>query len=117
MKVWVISILFILALNADTPIKIDKILKPNEALVIDGRTNKINFALEITKDGRIKKRFLSESQKEALYTQLNMAKMPDSTRGIKKATQADKYPHSHIKEWDKSKIIYEQIVDKIEILR
>lgn len=113
MKVWAILILFILALNADTPIKIDEILKQNEALVIDGRTNKINFALEITKDGRIKKRFLSESEKEALYTQLNMAKMPDSTRKI----QADKYPHSHIKEWDKSKIIYEQIVDKIEILR
>lgn len=32
-------------------------------------------------------------------------------------SNTDKYPNSHIKEWDKSKIIYEQVVDKIQILR
>lgn len=32
-------------------------------------------------------------------------------------SNTDKNPNSHIKEWDKSKIIYEQVVDKIQILR
>lgn len=104
------------SLNADTMLDIKSILKPNEALVIDGRTNKINFVLEITKDGKIKKRFLNESEKAAIYKQLDANKLLDSTQ-INPTQKIDKYPNSHIKEWDKTKIIYEQIVDKIDILR
>lgn len=106
-----VLVLFAGFLNADNIININDILKQNEALVIDAKNNEINFVLEITKDGKIKKRQLSEYEKTAIYKILDSTTMLDSTQKV------DKYPHSHIKEWDKKKIIYEQIVDKIEILR
>lgn len=111
-----ILLLFACLLCADNPI-----LRPNEALVIDAKNNKINFTLEISKDGKIKKRFLSESEKKALSKYLDSAPFrADSALTSKKSDSAkDSAPlrHSHIKQWDKKKIIYEQSVHKMEILR
>lgn len=113
-----ILLLFACLLCADNPI-----LRPNEALVIDAKNNKINFTLEISKDGKIKKRFLSESEKKALSKYLDSArfgvdsaKSSDSALNSKKLDSAP-LRHSHIKQWDKKKIIYEQSVHKMEILR
>ncbi|MGX2983744.1 hypothetical protein [Helicobacter sp. 23-1045] len=109
----------------------DNFLARNEAIIIDGRTNEIKFALQITKDGKIKKRFLSENEKIAIYK-----KMPNLANSAQNAESADSAVDSaensmrdsadsarneldsaKIKQWDKSKIIYEQRVYKIDILR
>lgn len=131
MKKIALLLLFACLLCADKPI-----LSPNEALVIDAKTNKINFTLEITKDGKIKKRLLSKSEKDALYKALNAESkiaeskrnMADSAFPLNRLDSANKLDsakvrdnshikQSHIKQWDKKKIIYEQSVYKIEILR
>lgn len=120
MKKIALLLLFACLLCADKPI-----LSPNEALVIDAKTNKINFTLEITKDGKIKKRFLSKSEKDALYKALSAESkiaeskrnMADSAFPLNKLDSAKVRGDSHIKQWDKKKIIYEQSVYKIEILR
>ena len=153
MKKIAFLLLFVRFLCADNPI-----LRPNEALVIDAKSNEINFVLELTKDGKIKKRFLSNGEKNALYKALNInraakssggAKLDsaDSARGLDSADSAknanfngvdsaknagfngadsaknanfngaDSTRHSHIKQWDKKKIIYEQRVYKMENLR
>ena len=126
MKKIALLLLFACLLCADKPI-----LSPNEALVIDAKTNKINFTLEITKDGKIKKRLLSKSEKDALYKALNAeSKIAESKRNMadsaspsnrldsaNKLDSAKTRDNSHIKQWDKKKIIYEQSVYKIEILR
>ncbi|MGX3012164.1 hypothetical protein ACWIUD_11540 [Helicobacter sp. 23-1044] len=119
----------------------DNFLARNEAIIIDGRTNEIKFALQITKDGKIKKRFLSENEKIAIYK-----KMPNLANSAQNAESADSAENeldsaensmrdsvknavdsadsarneldsAKIKQWDKSKIIYEQRVYKIDILR
>lgn len=120
MKKIALLLLFACLLCADKPI-----LSPNEALVIDAKTNKINFTLEITKDGKIKKRFLSKGEKDALYKALSAESkiaeskrnMADSAFPLNKLDSAKVRDNSHIKQWDKKKIIYEQSVYKIEILR
>ena len=137
MKKIAFLLLFVRFLCADNPI-----LRPNEALVIDAKSNEINFVLELTKDGKIKKRFLSNGEKNALYKALNInraakssggakldsareldsadsARELDSAKNAKNANfnGADSTRHSHIKQWDKKKIIYEQRVYKMENLR
>lgn len=123
--------LFLIALNADVPMDTSKILKQNEALAIDAKNKRIDFVLELTKDGKIKKRFLSKHEKNALYKSLQEShsnlwqdidlkvdsakKSQDSS--YEKSAESSINSRSHIKEWDKKKIIYEQVVDRIEILR
>ena len=122
-------------LSADSPINTDKILKSNQAVVFNAKTNTISYVLEITPSGKIIKKYLSKDEKQKLIKAFNLgADSPkDSAQNALKASDSanvganqsamqgeskiDKYPDSHIKEWDKSKIIYEQIVDKINILR
>lgn len=125
-------------LCADSPIDTDKILKSNQAVVFNARTNTISYVLEITPSGKIIKKFLSKDEKQKLIKAFNLGadSAKDSAQNALKASDSanmsanqsvnsatkdeskiDKYPDSHIKEWDKSKIIYEQIVDKINILR
>ena len=122
-------------LSADSPINTDKILKSNQAVVFNAKTNTISYVLEITPSGKIIKKYLSKDEKQKLIKAFNLgADSPkDSAQNALKANDSanvganqsaiqgeskiDKYPDSHIKEWDKSKIIYEQIVDKINILR
>lgn len=118
-------------LSADSPINTDKILKSNQAVVFNARTNTISYVLEITPSGKIIKKFLSNDEKQKLIKAFNLgADLPrakvggdsnvanlDANQGANSESNIDKYPDSHIKEWDKSKIIYEQIVDKINILR
>lgn len=120
------------ALSADSPINTDKILKSNQAVVFNAKTNTISYVLEITPSGKIIKKFLSNDEKQKLIKAFNLgadsanAKTSDlanmsanqsANNATKGESKIDKYPNSHIKEWDKSKIIYEQIVDKINILR
>lgn len=120
------------ALSADSPINTDKILKSNQAVVFNAKTNTISYVLEITPSGKIIKKFLSNDEKQKLIKAFNLgadsasAKASDlanmsanqsANSATKGESKIDKYPNSHIKEWDKSKIIYEQIVDKINILR
>ncbi len=118
-------------LSADSPINTDKILKSNQAVVFNAKTNTISYVLEITPSGKIIKKYLSKDEKQKLIKAFNLG--ADSAQNALKASDSanvganqnamqgeskiDKYPDSHIKEWDKSKIIYEQIVDKINILR
>lgn len=122
-------------LCADVPINTDKILKHNQAVVFNAKTNTISYMLEITRDGKVIKRFLSDEEKKNLMQSLNLGANKNVNQGAIPNTQKeqsdeskiksiqsaeptiDKYPDSHIKEWDKSKIIYEQVVDKIDILR
>ena len=106
--------------GADSPIKTDKILKSNQAIVFDARTNTISYVLEITKGGKIIKKFLSNTEKQKILEQMNLGADSGKLKSTKpnlSESKIDKYPNSHIKEWDKSKIIYEQVVDKIQILR
>ncbi len=120
------------ALSADSPINTDKILKSNQAVVFNAKTNTISYVLEITPSGKIIKKFLSNDEKQKLIKAFNLGADSQSTKASdlanmsanqsansanKGESKIDKYPNSHIKEWDKSKIIYEQIVDKINILR
>lgn len=119
MKKIALLLLFSCLLCAD-----NAVLRPNEALVIDAKTNQINFTLEITKDGKIKKRFLSQREKDALYKTFSAeSKIAESKRNMadsafpNKLDSAKARDNSHIKQWDKKKIIYEQSVYKIEILR
>lgn len=107
-------------LNADTPINTDKILKSNQAVVFNAKTNTISYILEITSSGKIIKKFLSNDDKQRLMKTLNLGMDSNQNLSVFQNSESkniDKYPDSHIKEWDKSKIIYEQIVDKIYILR
>lgn len=122
-------------LSADSPINTDKILKSNQAVVFNAKTNTISYVLEITPSGKIIKKYLSKDEKQKLIKAFNLGadSAKDSAQNALKASDSanvganqsaiqgeskiDKYPDSHIKEWDKSKIIYEQIVDKINILR
>lgn len=122
-------------LSADSPINTDKILKSNQAVVFNAKTNTISYVLEITPNGKIIKKYLSKDEKQKLIKAFNLGadSAKDSAQNALKANDSanvsanqsaiqgeskiDKYPDSHIKEWDKSKIIYEQIVDKINILR
>ena len=122
-------------LSADSPINTDKILKSNQAVVFNAKTNTISYVLEITPSGKIIKKYLSKDEKQKLIKAFNLGadSAKDSAQNAVKASDSanvsanqsamqgeskiDKYPDSHIKEWDKSKIIYEQIVDKINILR
>ncbi len=126
-------------LSADSPINTDKILKSNQAVVFNAKTNTISYVLEITPSGKIIKKYLSKDEKQKLMKAFNLGadSAKDSAQNASKASdlanmganqsannsaiqgesKIDKYPDSHIKEWDKSKIIYEQIVDKINILR
>lgn len=125
-------------LSADSPINTDKILKSNQAVVFNAKTNTISYVLEITPSGKIIKKYLSKDEKQKLIKAFNLGadSAKDSAQNALKANDSansanvganqsamqgeskiDKYPDSHIKEWDKSKIIYEQIVDKINILR
>lgn len=122
-------------LSADSPINTDKILKSNQAVVFNAKTNTISYVLEITPSGKIIKKYLSKDEKQKLIKAFNLGadSANDSAQNALKASDSanvganqsamqgesniDKYPDSHIKEWDKSKIIYEQIVDKINILR
>ncbi len=121
-------------LSADSPINTDKILKSNQAVVFNAKTNTISYVLEITPSGKIIKKYLSKDEKQKLIKAFNLGadsaqsalKASDSANSanvganqsaIQGESKIDKYPDSHIKEWDKSKIIYEQIVDKINILR
>ena len=123
MKKIALLLLFACLLCAD-----NAVLHPNEALVIDAKTNQINFTLEITKDGKIKKRFLSQREKDALYKTFSAeSKIVESKRNMADSAFPNKLDsaldsakardNSHIKQWDKKKIIYEQSVYKIEILR
>ena len=106
--------------SADSPIDSEKILKSNQAVVFNARTNTISYVLEITKDGKIIKKFLSNAEKQKILETMNLSANSGRIKITKSNTEkpkVDKYPNSHIKEWDKSKIIYEQVVDKIQILR
>ena len=106
--------------SADSPIDSNKILKSNQAVVFNARTNTISYVLEITKDGRVIKKFLSNAEKQKILEIMNLSANGGTIKITKSNTEkpkVDKYPNSHIKEWDKSKIIYEQVVDKIQILR
>lgn len=117
-------------LCADSPINTDKLLKSNQAVVFNAKTNTVSYVLEITPSGKIIKKFISENEKQKLIKAFNLGADSNdlkasgevanvSTSSKTKSSEAiiDKYPDSHIKEWDKSKIIYEQVVDKINILR
>lgn len=75
-------------LNADSPINVGEAL---EAMNLYGD--------------------LSANQSE------NQSVATNSAKPSLDESNTDKNPNSHIKEWDKSKIIYEQVVDKIQILR
>ena len=130
---------FGVALRADSPINTDKILKSNQAIVFNAKTNTISYVLEITPDGKIIKKFLSNDEKQKLIKAFNLgadsatskasgnlkesgdSKVANANQSANSAisgeSKIDKYPNSHIKEWDKSKIIYEQVVDRINILR
>ena len=104
--------------SADSPIDSNKILKSNQAVVFNARTNTISYVLEITKDGKIIKKFLSKAEKQKILETMNLSANGGTIKITKsEKPKVDKYPNSHIKEWDKSKIIYEQVVDKIQILR
>ncbi len=128
LKIFAIFALFAI-LNADSPIDTSKVLRPNQALVIDGETNQIDYILEMQNDGQVIKKYLTQSQKEALARELKLddevieaLQNPKSRQDAKakraaNAAKFDKYQKSHIKEWDKSKIIYEQLVEKIYIIR
>ncbi len=127
------------ALNADSPIDTSKLLKSNQAVVFNARKNTISYVLEITPSGKIIKKYLSNDEKQKLMKAFNLgadsakdsaqnaldskasgASANQSALGAIQSSESkkiDKYPDSHIKEWDKSKIIYEQVVDKINILR
>ena len=112
-------------LSADSPINTDKILKSNQAVVFNAKTNTISYVLEITPSGKIIKKYLSKDEKQKLIKAFNLgadspkdsANVSANQSAMQGESKIDKYPDSHIKEWDKSKIIYEQIVDKINILR
>lgn len=123
--------LFPIALNANAPMDTSKILKQNEALAIDAKNKRIDFVLEFTKDGKIKKRFLSKHEKNALYKSLQESHSnlwqdidlkADSAKtsqdfAHEKSAESSINSRSHIEEWNKKKIIYEHVVDMIKILR
>ena len=95
-------------IRADLPIDTSEILQDSQIT---------NYTLEITQDGEVIKRFVGD---EIVEMSNDLSADLDATKSAKpnlSESKTDKYPHSHIKEWDKSKIIYEQIVDEVQILR
>lgn len=93
----------------DRIIDTSKILQDNQSLVIDAKTNEINYILEIAPNGKIIKKYLSGAQQETLKNQL----------GLQNVEIFDNQIHTNtaIKEWSKAKILYEQQVEKIPLKR
>lgn len=93
----------------DSIIDTSKVLKDNQALVIDAKTNTINYVLEILPNGKIVKKYLTTQEQEDIKKQLNLKNMESNIFNNKI------HRKNNITEWDKKKIKYEQEIEKINI--
>lgn len=95
-----------------------KILKDNQAIVIDAKTNTINYILEIRKDGSVIKKHIDNETKQKLAKMLNLSvKNETTTKPYGQESTSTIYKKSNIKQWDKREIIYEQTVERIDLIR
>lgn len=99
-----------------------KILKDNQAVVIDAKNNTISYILEIRKDGSIIKKYIDDKTKQKLAKMLNLSiknsiKNKIASKPKKQISTSKIYKKSNITQWDKRKIIYEQVVEKIDLIR
>lgn len=119
------NIIFILLINValaqDSIINTDKILKNNEALVIDAKTNKVAYILEISKDEKIIKKYPNKAKLDLIKKELNFNNIQSQyTKNATSKSLNDKVSKrintkSNISNWNKKTIIYEQKVYRIEI--
>lgn len=93
----------------DSIIDTSKVLKDNQALVIDAKTNTINYVLEILPNGKIVKKYLTTQEQEDIKKQLNLKNVESNIFNNKI------HRKNNITEWDKKKIKYEQEIEKINI--
>lgn len=93
----------------DNIIDTSKVLKDNQALVIDAKTNTINYVLEMLPNGKIVKKYLTTQEQEDIKKQLNLKNMESNIFNNKI------HRKNNITEWDKKKIKYEQEIEKINI--
>lgn len=93
----------------DSIIDVDQVLKDNQAIVINAKTNSIKYILEILPNGEVIKTYISKKDQEKLIKELNL--------NITSSNNMVDTKKSPIKIWDKKKIIYEQQVEKIDIDR
>lgn len=93
----------------DSIIDTSKVLKDNQALVIDAKTNTINYVLEILPNGKIVKKYLTAQEQEDIKKQLNLKNVESNIFNNKI------HRKNNITEWDKKKIKYEQEIEKINI--
>lgn len=84
-------------------------LKDNQALVVDAKTNTINYVLEILPNGKIVKKYLTTQEQEDIKKQLNLKNVESNIFNNKI------HRKNNITEWDKKKIKYEQEIEKINI--
>ncbi|RAX54281.1 hypothetical protein CCY99_04520 [Helicobacter sp. 16-1353] len=95
----------------DKIIDTSKILKNNQALVIDAKTNTINYVLEMLPNGKIIKKYLTIQEQEQIKNQLDLKNIESNIFNNRI------HKKSNISEWNKKKIPYEQKIEKIDIDR
>lgn len=106
-KLLAILITTIILYAKDSIIDVSQVLKENQAIVINAKTNTIKYIIEILPNGEMIKTHISKEEKDRL-----MQGFKQNTTSPNSITNGRK---SHIRIWDKKQIIYEQQVEKINI--
>lgn len=108
-KLVIILLTITFAYTQDSIIDVSRILKDNQAVVINAKTNSIEYVLEILPNGKIIKKYINKKGQDGLIKELNLNDtLQNNTTNTRK---------SPITNWDKKRIIYEQKVEKIDINR
>ncbi len=99
-KIVIVAMITMSVYSKDVIIDVGKILKENQAIAIDAKTNTIKYIVDILPNGEIIKTYINKGNKDNIPSNnvINTRK-------------------SHITIWDKKHIPYEQQVEKIDIDR